>query len=96
MLSYLANSVQPEIQMAVHQTARFLIKPMQSHKLAIKQIGRYLCNNPEGGIIYKIKQKGLKSTQMLILLEARMLSTKKMQTVFYLELALLFVMQTVR
>ncbi len=42
-----------------------------------------------------IKQKGLKSTQTLIFLEAGMLPTQKMQTVFYLELALLFVMQTV-
>ncbi len=32
MLSYPANSVQPEIQMAVHQTARFSVKPMQSHE----------------------------------------------------------------
>ncbi len=33
---------------------------MQSHKLAIMQIGRYLCNNPKGGIIYKVdKTKGL-------------------------------------
>ena len=60
MLSYLANSVRPEIQMAVHQTACFLIKPMRSHELAIMQIGRYLCNNPEGGIIYKVNRtKGL-------------------------------------
>ncbi len=42
MLSYLANSVRPEIQMAVHQTAHFSIKPMRSHKLAIMRIGRYL------------------------------------------------------
>jgi len=60
MLSYLANSVQPEVQMAMHQTARFSIKPMRSHELAIMQIGRYLCDNPEGGIIYKVdKTKGL-------------------------------------
>jgi hypothetical protein len=52
MLSYLANSVRPEIQMAVHQTACFSIKPIRSHELAIMWIGRYLCNNPEGGIIY--------------------------------------------
>jgi hypothetical protein len=46
--------------MAVHQTACFLIKPMRSHKLAIMQIGRYLCNNPDGGIKYKVdKTKGL-------------------------------------
>ncbi len=60
MLSYLANSVRPEIQMAVHQTACFLIKPMQSRELVIMQIGRYLCDNPEGGIIYKVdRTKGL-------------------------------------
>ncbi len=38
MLSYLANSVQPEIQMAIHQTACFSVNPMQSHELAIMQI----------------------------------------------------------
>ncbi len=60
MLSYLANSVRHEIQMVVHQTACFLIKPMQLHELAINQIGRYLCNNPEGGIIYKVdRTKGI-------------------------------------
>jgi hypothetical protein len=60
MLSYLANSVRPEIQMAVHQTARFLIKPMRSHELAIMRIGRYLCDNPDKGIIYNVdRTKGL-------------------------------------
>jgi hypothetical protein len=39
MLSYFANSVRPEIQMAVHKTANFLVNPMQSHELAIMQIG---------------------------------------------------------
>ncbi len=47
MLSYLGNSVQPEIQMAVHQTARFSVNPIKSHELAIMCIGRYLCNNCE-------------------------------------------------
>ena len=60
MLSYLANSVRPEIQMAVHQTACFSIKPMQSHELAIMWIGRYLCDNPKKGIIYNVNRtKGL-------------------------------------
>ena len=60
MLSYLTNSVQPEIQMAVHQTARFSVKPMRSHELAIMTIGRYLCQNVERGIIYNFdKSKGL-------------------------------------
>ena len=38
MLSYLANSVRQEIQMAVHQAARFLMNPMRSHELAILRI----------------------------------------------------------
>ena len=62
MLSYLDNSVRPEIQiMAVYQTTRFSVNPMRSHKLAIMQIGRYLCDNTKHGIIYKVdKSKGLK------------------------------------
>jgi hypothetical protein len=60
MLSYLGNSVQPEIQMAVHQTARFLVNPMRSHELAIMWIGRYLCNNCKHWIIYKVnRSKGI-------------------------------------
>ena len=49
MLRYLGNSVRPEIQMAVHQTVRFLVNPMRSHKLAIMRIGQYLCNNCKCG-----------------------------------------------
>jgi hypothetical protein len=61
MLSYLGNSVRPEIQMAIHQTARSLVNPMRSHKLAIMRISRYLCNNCERGIIYKVdRSKGIK------------------------------------
>ncbi len=60
MLSYLSNSVCPDIQMAVHQTARFSVNPMQSHELAIMRIGWYLVDNLERGIQYKIdKSKGL-------------------------------------
>ena len=60
MLNYLCNIVHPEIQMAVHQTARFSVNPMRSHELAIMRIGRYLVDNPGGGIVYKIdKTKGL-------------------------------------
>jgi hypothetical protein len=39
MISYLAISIQPEIQVAIHQTAHFSVNPMQSHELAIMQIG---------------------------------------------------------
>jgi hypothetical protein len=60
MMSYLCNSVRPEIQMAVHQTACFLISPMRSHELAIMRSGRYLLNSPDKGIVYKVdKTKGL-------------------------------------
>jgi hypothetical protein len=60
MLSYPGKSVQPEIQMAVHQTARFSVNPMRSHELAIMHIGHYLCNNCERGVTYKIdRSKGV-------------------------------------
>ena len=60
MLSYLCNSVRPEIQMAVHQTARFSVNPMRSHELAINRIGRYLVDNPDRGMVYNVdKTKGL-------------------------------------
>jgi hypothetical protein len=60
MLSYLGNSVRPEIQMAVHQTARFSVNPMRSHELAIMRIGRCLCNNCDRGITYKVdRSKGI-------------------------------------
>jgi hypothetical protein len=46
--------------MAVHQCARFVVNPMMSHELAIMQIGRYLYDNYERGIIFKVdKTKGL-------------------------------------
>ena len=60
MLRYLANSVRPEIQMAVHQTARYSMNPMRSHELAIIRIGKYLADNPDSGVIYTIDNiKGL-------------------------------------
>ena len=60
MLSYIANSVCPEIQMAVHQTTRFSMNPMRSHELSILRIGRYLINNPDRGVIYTVeKSRGL-------------------------------------
>ncbi len=59
-LSYLGNSVHPDIQMAVHQTTRFSVNSMRLHELAIMRIGRYLCNNCNHGITYKVnKSKGI-------------------------------------
>ena len=54
MLSYLANSVSPDIKMDVHQTARFSMNPMISHELAIMRIGRYVIDNPDRGVIYTV------------------------------------------
>ena len=60
MLSYLANSVRPEIHMAVHQTAHYSMDPMWSHELAIMRIGRCLVNNTDCGVIQTIdKIKGI-------------------------------------
>ena len=59
MLSYLSNSVRPAIQMAVHQTARFSMKPMRSQELAIVRIGRYMVDNPDHEVIYTVdKSRG--------------------------------------
>ena len=54
MLSYLCNSVRPEISMSVHQTATFSVNPMRSHELAINRIGRYLVNDPDRGMLYTV------------------------------------------
>ncbi len=53
------NRIRPELQMAVHQCARFLVNPIRSHELAIMRTGRYLCGNCKQGIIFKVnKTKG--------------------------------------
>ena len=56
MLIYLANSVRPEIQMDVHQTARLSMNSMRSHELAIIRIGQYLVDNHDRGVIYTVKK----------------------------------------
>ena len=40
MISYLVNSVRPEIQMLVHQTAGYSMNPMRNHELDIMKIGQ--------------------------------------------------------
>jgi hypothetical protein len=82
--------------MAVHQTARFLIKPMRLHKLAIMRVGRFhVTLLKEASYIKSIRLKVLRFMQTPILPEDGVLLTQKTRTVFYLELVLLFVMQTV-
>jgi hypothetical protein len=97
MLSYLGNSVsRPELQMAVHQSARFLVKPMRSQELAIMQIGRYLCDNCERALFSRlITLKGSKSISTLILLVDGVGQMQTMLIMFYQELDLSFVMPTV-
>jgi hypothetical protein len=53
MLTYLTGSVRPDIAMAVHQCARFSVKPMHLHKQAVMRIGRYLLSTFKKGMIYK-------------------------------------------
>ena len=49
-LSYLCQNTRPDIEFAVHQCARFQANPMQTHKLAIKQICWYLLKTKHEGI----------------------------------------------
>ena len=86
MLSYLANSVCTEIQMAVHQMDRFSMNPMISHELAIVRIGRYLVDNPDRGVIYTVK----KSRGLEVYVDADFaggwnMADSKMQTMSYPE-----------
>ena len=51
ILRYLVNSVRPEIQMAVNQTAYNSMNPMWSHELDTMIFGRYLVDIPDRGVI---------------------------------------------
>ena len=51
MLTYLTGSVRPDIAMATHQCARFSIRPMRSHEIAVMRIGRYLLATKDRGMI---------------------------------------------
>ena len=52
-LNYLEKSTRPDIGYAVHQCARFMSNPKQSHAKAIKRIGRYLLGTMDKGLILK-------------------------------------------
>jgi hypothetical protein len=53
MLNYLAASTRPDIAFAVHQCARFTIKPRRIRELAIRRIVRYLKGTSTKGIVLK-------------------------------------------
>jgi hypothetical protein len=52
-LNFLTASTRPELQMAVHQCARFSANPKLSHEQAVKRIIRYLKRTPNEGLILK-------------------------------------------
>eukprot|EP00957_Ditylum_brightwellii_P046386 3521044-Ditylum_brightwellii.AAC.1 len=51
MMLYLSSHSQPDIQYAVLQCAHFLSNPKASHEAALKQIGRYLKETRNKGLV---------------------------------------------
>ena len=41
-INYLSGTTRPDILFSVHQCAKYSLYPKQSHKEAVKRIGRYL------------------------------------------------------
>lgn len=58
-LNYLEKSTRPDIAYAVHQCARFSADPRIDHTKAVKDIGRYLANTKDKGIIFKPDNEGM-------------------------------------
>ena len=54
MLNYIANCTRGDISFAMHQCVRFCNDPKRSHETAIKQIGKYLTETKDKGIILKV------------------------------------------
>jgi Reverse transcriptase (RNA-dependent DNA polymerase) len=50
-LNYLEKSTQPDISFVVHQLARFVTAPKESHGHAVKHLGQYLLGTRDMGII---------------------------------------------
>jgi hypothetical protein len=50
-LNYLKKSTQPDISFVVHQLARFVTAPKESHGHAVKHLGQYLLGTQDKGII---------------------------------------------
>ena len=53
MLTYLTGSFRPDIAMATHQCARFSIRPMRSHEVAVMRIRQYLLSTKDKRMIYR-------------------------------------------
>ncbi|KAG7363236.1 reverse transcriptase RNA-dependent DNA polymerase [Nitzschia inconspicua] len=49
-LNFLEKCTRPDISYAVHQCARYMAEPKQSHAEAVKRIGRYLLGTRDKGI----------------------------------------------
>ncbi len=59
-LNFLATTTRPEIQLAVHQCARFCENPKMTHKKTVKRIVRYLKRTKDQGLIMHVnKDKGI-------------------------------------
>jgi hypothetical protein len=56
-LNFLKKSTRADISYPVHQCARFMESPKQSHGIAIKHIGRYLLETRGEGLIIKPDKK---------------------------------------
>jgi hypothetical protein len=57
MVMYLSSNTRPDIQMSVHQCARFMHFPKKSHEEAIMRICRYLKGTSMRGLIFKPEDK---------------------------------------
>ena len=51
-LNFLEKSTRPDISFVVHQLARFVTNPKQSHGHAIKHLARYLLGTRDKGIVF--------------------------------------------
>jgi hypothetical protein len=54
-LNFVEKSTRPDIAYAVHQCARFLMDPKDSHATAVKRIGKYLLATKDKGMILNPK-----------------------------------------
>jgi hypothetical protein len=52
-LNFLCHTTRGDISYQVHQCARFMSNPKKSHALAVKQIGRYLLETRDKGLIMR-------------------------------------------